>query len=150
MNTEVKVTLALITVPFATLAIIYFVAPFVRWLRLAIRVRRSEEHWSQRSEWLEENMPTDVPLAFREKYAEIRNFDPIRQRSTAELESDLRAYGYKDARLVSDALNRRLGRGQSMLEYAILIVLVAIIVLVILSLLGPSIGNLFSNVVSNV
>jgi pilus assembly protein Flp/PilA len=35
--------------------------------------------------------------------------------------------------------------GQGMVEYALIIVFVAIVVLVILALLGPAIGNVFSN-----
>jgi len=38
-------------------------------------------------------------------------------------------------------------QGQGLLEYALILVLVAIIVVAILLLLGPVIGNLFSNVV---
>jgi len=37
--------------------------------------------------------------------------------------------------------------GQGLVEYAFIIVLVAIIVLVILALLGPAIGNIFSNII---
>ena len=37
--------------------------------------------------------------------------------------------------------------GQGLVEYALILVLVALIVIVILSLLGPAIGNVFSNVV---
>ena len=40
--------------------------------------------------------------------------------------------------------------GQGMLEYAFIIVLVAIVVLVALALLGPAVGNLFSNIYSNI
>ncbi|GAB4499094.1 MAG: hypothetical protein OHK0052_13500 [Anaerolineales bacterium] len=40
-------------------------------------------------------------------------------------------------------------RGQGLMEYAMIIALVAIIVLVILALLGPTIGNMFSNVIVN-
>ena len=40
-------------------------------------------------------------------------------------------------------------RGQGLLEYALIITLVAIIVLVILALLGPAIGSLFSNTTWN-
>ncbi len=40
------------------------------------------------------------------------------------------------------------GRGQGLLEYALIIVLVAVIVLVILVLLGPAIGNMYSTVVN--
>jgi len=36
--------------------------------------------------------------------------------------------------------------GQGLVEYALILSLVAIVVLVILALLGPSIGNIFSNV----
>lgn len=38
--------------------------------------------------------------------------------------------------------------GQGMVEYALIIVLVAIISIVILAILGPAIGNVFSNLVS--
>jgi hypothetical protein len=34
-------------------------------------------------------------------------------------------------------------------EYAIILALVALVVIVVLSLLGPSVGNIFSNVVDN-
>ena len=37
--------------------------------------------------------------------------------------------------------------GQGLVEYALIIVMVAIIVLVILALLGPAIGNIFSNII---
>jgi len=36
--------------------------------------------------------------------------------------------------------------GQGLVEYALILVLVAVVVIVILSLLGPAIGNIFSNV----
>ena len=39
-------------------------------------------------------------------------------------------------------------RGQGLVEYALILVLVAIVVLAILLLLGPIVGNLFSNIVS--
>ncbi len=40
--------------------------------------------------------------------------------------------------------------GQGLVEYALILVLVAIVVIVILSLLGPIIGNVFSNIVKNI
>ncbi len=40
--------------------------------------------------------------------------------------------------------------GQSFLEYALIIALAAVIVTAILVLLGPSVGNLFSNVTGNI
>lgn len=39
--------------------------------------------------------------------------------------------------------------GQGLVEYALIMMLVALTVIVILSLLGPPIGNVFSNVVSS-
>lgn len=41
-------------------------------------------------------------------------------------------------------------KGQGMVEYALILVLVALVVVVILALLGPAIGNVFSNIVSSV
>ncbi len=38
---------------------------------------------------------------------------------------------------------------QGLVEYALLLVLVAVAVIAILLLLGPTIGNVFSNLVSN-
>ena len=38
--------------------------------------------------------------------------------------------------------------GQGLVEYALILVLVAIVVIVILSLLGPAVGNVFSNIVN--
>ena len=38
--------------------------------------------------------------------------------------------------------------GQGLVEYALILVLVAIVVIVILAILGPAIGNIFSNLVN--
>ena len=38
-------------------------------------------------------------------------------------------------------------KGQGLVEYALILVLVAIVVIAILSILGPTIGNVFSNAV---
>jgi len=38
-------------------------------------------------------------------------------------------------------------KDQGLVEYALILVLVAVIVLVILALLGPAIGNIFSNLI---
>jgi pilus assembly protein Flp/PilA len=40
-------------------------------------------------------------------------------------------------------------QGQGLVEYALILVLVAVVVIVILTLLGPAIGNIFSNIVYN-
>jgi pilus assembly protein Flp/PilA len=40
--------------------------------------------------------------------------------------------------------------GQGLVEYALILVLVALVVIIILALLGPAIGNIFSNLVANV
>ena len=39
--------------------------------------------------------------------------------------------------------------GQGLVEYALILVLVAVVVIVTLSLLGPAIGNIFSNIVGS-
>jgi pilus assembly protein Flp/PilA len=39
--------------------------------------------------------------------------------------------------------------GQGLIEYALILVLVVIVVIAILLLLGPTVGNVFSNVVAN-
>jgi pilus assembly protein Flp/PilA len=39
--------------------------------------------------------------------------------------------------------------GQGLVEYALILVLVAIVVIAILLLLGPVVGNVFSNLVQN-
>ena len=41
-------------------------------------------------------------------------------------------------------------RGQSILEYALIIILVAIIVIIIIYLFGPAIGNMYSNIIQNI
>lgn len=43
-----------------------------------------------------------------------------------------------------------LQKGQGMTEYGLSIMLVGIVVVIILWLLGPAIGNLFSNVVNSI
>jgi pilus assembly protein Flp/PilA len=50
----------------------------------------------------------------------------------------------------SEMLHANNEKGQGLLEYALILVLVAIVVILILLLLGPSTGNMFSNVVNNV
>ena len=39
-------------------------------------------------------------------------------------------------------------KGQGLVEYALLLVFIAVLVLLILSLLGTSIGQVFSNIIS--
>ncbi|MCS7286086.1 MAG: Flp family type IVb pilin [Anaerolineae bacterium] len=39
-------------------------------------------------------------------------------------------------------------RGQGLVEYALILVLVAIVVIAVLALLGPAIGNVFSAIIS--
>jgi pilus assembly protein Flp/PilA len=40
--------------------------------------------------------------------------------------------------------------GQGLVEYALILVLVAVVVIAILTLLGPAIGNVFSSVIMKV
>ena len=39
--------------------------------------------------------------------------------------------------------------GQGLVEYALILVLVAVVVIIILALLGPAIGNVFSNIIES-
>jgi pilus assembly protein Flp/PilA len=39
--------------------------------------------------------------------------------------------------------------GQGLVEYALILVLVAIVVIAILLILGPTVGNVFSNIICN-
>jgi pilus assembly protein Flp/PilA len=39
-------------------------------------------------------------------------------------------------------------RGQGLVEYALILVLVALVVIVILAVLGPAIGDVFSNLIN--
>jgi pilus assembly protein Flp/PilA len=41
-------------------------------------------------------------------------------------------------------------KGQGLVEYALILVMVAIVVIVILALLGPAIGAVFSQVISQI
>ena len=40
-------------------------------------------------------------------------------------------------------------KGQGLVEYALILVLVAVVVIAILTLLGPAIGNVFSEIMSS-
>jgi pilus assembly protein Flp/PilA len=40
--------------------------------------------------------------------------------------------------------------GQGLVEYALILVLVAVVVIAILALLGPAIANIFNNIVTNI
>ena len=40
--------------------------------------------------------------------------------------------------------------GQGLVEYALILVLVAVVLIVILSLLGPAISNVFQNIIDNI
>ena len=41
-------------------------------------------------------------------------------------------------------------QGQGIVEYALILVLVAVVVIVILALLGPAIGEMFTNLIESV
>lgn len=43
-------------------------------------------------------------------------------------------------------LSFRIARGQGLVEYALILVMVALVVLVVMYILGPTIGKVFSNV----
>jgi pilus assembly protein Flp/PilA len=39
-------------------------------------------------------------------------------------------------------------KGQGLVEYALILVLVAVVVIAVLTVLGPTIGNIFSNIMT--
>jgi pilus assembly protein Flp/PilA len=41
-------------------------------------------------------------------------------------------------------------KGQGLVEYALILVLVAVVVIAILALLGPAIANIFQNIANNI
>lgn len=41
-------------------------------------------------------------------------------------------------------------KGQGLVEYALILVLVALVVIVVLALLGPAIGNVFSGLITQI
>jgi pilus assembly protein Flp/PilA len=41
-------------------------------------------------------------------------------------------------------------QGQGLVEYALIMLLVALVVIIIISLFGPAIGNLYSNVIQSI
>ena len=41
-------------------------------------------------------------------------------------------------------------QGQGLVEYALILAFVALVVIVVLIILGPSIGNVFSNLIHNI
>ena len=46
--------------------------------------------------------------------------------------------------------NIRIFKGQGIVEYALILVLVSVVVIVALALLGPTIGKVFSNIVTRI
>jgi pilus assembly protein Flp/PilA len=42
------------------------------------------------------------------------------------------------------------GKAQGFVEYALILFLVAIVIIVALAVFGPAVGNLYSNVLSNI
>lgn len=49
---------------------------------------------------------------------------------------------------LQELVSRLREEGQGLVEYALILVLVAVVVIVILALLGPAIGNIFSNIIA--
>lgn len=58
-------------------------------------------------------------------------------------------YQITKRKVVSKMLFLPREEGQGLVEYALILVLVAIVVIAILLLLGPIVGNVFSNIVGN-
>jgi pilus assembly protein Flp/PilA len=52
--------------------------------------------------------------------------------------------------LLKKLMNRFRAEGQGLVEYALILVLVAVVVIAILTLLGPAIGNVFSAILESI
>lgn len=44
----------------------------------------------------------------------------------------------------------RLGKGQSLLEYALILILVVIIVIIVIYVFGPYLGSLYSSIIQSI
>ena len=149
MDIVVTILLALV-VPFC-LFIIYVIAPFIRWLSLVFNVTKRENEFNSRYTWLQDNIPYNYRGEYNNIKLDLSCKNPARKRSTVDLISNLNEYEkINEGRLMSDVINNRLQKGQGMLEFGLLIILVAIVVIAVLVLFGPAIGNMFSNIVSNI
>jgi pilus assembly protein Flp/PilA len=67
---------------------------------------------------------------------------------TSDRRRNHRFHAKGERKLMLDRLFRR-DRGQGLVEYALIIALVAVVVIGILILLGPAIGSIFSNIKNN-
>ena len=74
---------------------------------------------------------------------------PVGQAETTAGGSDLETIEHGEKEVIPMLFLPR-EEGQGLVEYALILVLVAIVVIVILALLGPAIGNVFSNIYANV
>jgi pilus assembly protein Flp/PilA len=55
---------------------------------------------------------------------------------------------YQSGKEVKDMLFAPKEKGQGLVEYALILVLVAVVVIAVLTLLGPIIGNVFSDIIA--
>jgi pilus assembly protein Flp/PilA len=78
-------------------------------------------------------------------YPEIRNDDPLHLKISGWI---LRWKLYrKEVVLV---LVYKTEQGQGLVEYALILVLVAVVVIAVITLFGPLVGNMFSNINSSI
>ncbi len=49
---------------------------------------------------------------------------------------------------LASRINRRINTGQGLVEYALILVFVAVVMVIVMSILGPGIANIYSNIVS--
>ena len=54
------------------------------------------------------------------------------------------------SRIIESAAMRIRMCGQGLVEYAVIMALVAVVVMVVLGVLGPAVGNIFSGIVSGI
>ena len=60
------------------------------------------------------------------------------------------AYAFGKARMVSLASKAKENKGQALVEYALILALIAVVVIVALTLLGKNVSNQLNNISSNI
>jgi pilus assembly protein Flp/PilA len=78
-----------------------------------------------------------------EQKAELRHYSVINYTQVTKYLPI--SYGLKEAAMLFNPREK----GQGLVEYALILVLVSVVVIAILTLLGPAIGNVFSAIKNN-
>lgn len=105
-----------------------------------------------------ENFRSTEPFRLCEYCGEkTRNVYPIMERFVYACSGHHAYKAHRQERLIERILESAAQRvremrnvGQGLVEYALVMALVAVVVIIVLSLLGPAVGNIFSGLVSSI